>query len=348
MRARGLTGVAAALLAAGEVSVRYLEPSLPTHRLWYDTLPAIRMQQMQRLRRVDVVFCGHSMMHCGVQPTTVLTAAGRPDLRGYNAGLHRGFYGVVGPFLVDAVIPTLRPRTVVLGASVFDLNDNGALLHDTRVRYEQALLGRQDVVGTVARSLAARSALFRNARTLLRPRRLAAAVQARLTGREIVDEDVRDSRHNVGEDGEWLGYSARGFHTTDRMREHLVVGGLGDFHAGGREASRMVGWIRRIRELGPEVVLVLMPPSSQLWAELPDGGRLRSEVVARLREVARDAGVELLEPKVDLVDEEHYADLAHLNAAGMQRFSEAVGVSLGEALAAGRVRLASGRSPTAP
>jgi hypothetical protein len=278
----------------------------------------------------------------------VLDAAGRPDLRGYNAGLHRGFYGVTGPFLVDAVLPMLRPATVVLGVSIFDLNDNGELLHDTTERYERALLGRQDAIGRAARLVAARSALFRNQGALRRPRRVAMAVAARVSGKEVEDDDVRDSRHNVGAEGEWLGYSARGFHTTDKMRAHLIEGGLGNHHVGGRQVSEVEQWLRRIQDRGPRAVLALMRPSDQLWREVADGERHRGEAVETIRALAARVGVTLLEPEVDLVDEEHYADLAHLNRSGMRRFSVALGESLAAAVSAGSLSLPSGRSPTAP
>jgi hypothetical protein len=343
-------GALAALAAAGvaEAAFRYLEPTLPTHRLWYDTLPAIRVQQMRELRRADVVFCGHSMVHCGIEPGVVLQAAHRPDLVGYNAGLHRGFYGVVGPFLVDTVIPMLRPSLVVLGASVFDLNDNSELLHDTTAKYEQALLGRPDAVGRAARVAAHHSAVFRNKGSVRRPKRVVRALQARVRRTEVVDEDVRDSRNNVGPGGEWLGYAHRGFHTTENMRNHLIGGGLGDFHAGGREIEHMKEWIRRIQALGPEVALCVMRPSDQFWNEVPEGVPARDETVAMIRALGAEAGVAVLEPVADLVDEEHYADIAHLNREGMRRFSTAVGAVLGEAARTGAVTLPSGRRRRGP
>jgi hypothetical protein len=295
----------------------------------------------------DVVFAGHSMVHSGIQPTTVLKAAGRPDLRGYNAGLHRGFYGVTGPFVVDAVIPELQPALVVLGVSIFDLNDNGELLRDTGERYVRALLGRQDVVGQAARVAARHSALFRNKGVLRRPRRLARAVGASVRGTEVVDDDVRDSRNNVGDDGEWLGYSARRFHTTENMRRHLVDGCMGGYDVGGREVANVQTWIRRIQARGPKVALALMRTSDKFWDEIDDGPNRRSESARVIRELASNAGVPLLEPEAPLVDDEHYADIAHLNVFGMQLFSEALGAAMAAAVESGALSLPFGRSPKA-
>jgi len=336
----GLAGAAA--MAATEASLRLLEPTLPTHRLWYDTLPAIRVQQMKEVGRADVVFGGHSMVHCGIRPGTVLEAASLTHLTAYNAGLHRGFYPVSGPFLVDAAVPMLRPSLVVLGASIFDLNDNSELVQDTRERYERALLGRQDAVGAVARFAALHSAAFRNKGAIRRPRRFVAAVRARLSGTEVVDEDVRDSRNNVGDGGEWLGYAGRGFRTTENMRRHLVEGGLGDFEAGGVQLGEMGRWVRRIEALGPQVAMVLMPPSLALGDAFPDGHRRLAEGRDAIRQLGLDLGIEVLAPECELRDEDHYADLAHLNRSGMERFSAALGRALRASVDAGRISLPSG------
>jgi hypothetical protein len=102
----------------------------------------------------------------------------------------------------------------------------------------------------------------------------------------------------------------------------------------------MQTWIRRIEALGPRVALVLMPPSSALWDELPNGAHRKDEVAQIIRRLSAGSRVPLLEPQADLVDEEHYADIAHLNAAGMRTFSAA----LGEAMAASGLRLPAPRT----
>jgi lysophospholipase L1-like esterase len=91
----------------------------------------------------------------------------------------------------------------------------------------------------------------------------------------------------------------------------------------------------------------MMRPSDRFWEEIDDGPNRRVEAVRTIRELAANAGVPLLEPVADLVDEEHYADLAHLNRAGMQRFSEALGSALAAAVDSGSFSLPSGRSPRA-
>lgn len=339
-RSSAAVALALAALAGAEATARVLEPALPTHRLWYDTLPALRVQQMRELGHADVVFGGHSMVHCGIRPNVVLRAAGRPDLVGYNAALHRGFYGVAVPFLLDAALPMLKPGLVLMGISVFDLNDNGPLISETEEKYTAALLGRRDAVGRSARALAHHSALFRNKGSARRPGRVVRAARARLRSADVIDDDVRDSRHNVGPYGEWLGYASRGFHTTENMRRHLVDDGLHAFEAGGSQVESMKRHLRVLANRGVDVGLVFMPPSSALWGHLPGGAGRRDDVIDVIRKLAADAGLPLLEASCDLHDEDHYADLAHLNGHGREVFSEALGRRLGEAVERGEIRLA--------
>jgi hypothetical protein len=81
-----------------------------------------------------------------------------------------------------------------------------------------------------------------------------------------------------------------------------------------------------------------MRPSSALWSAFLDGPRHRVEAEASIRSLGASLGVPVLEPDPPLVDEEHYADLAHLNQAGMRRFSEAVGERLAAAVEEGALK----------
>jgi len=329
-------------VAVAELALRVLEPALPTHRLWHDTLPAVRVRQMKAFRkrwgRADVVFCGSSVVHSGIAPRAVAEGAGLP-LRGYNAALHRGFYAVIGPWLTGTVIPMLRPRILVLGISIYDSNDNGPLLVEEPEKYRRSLLGRDGLVGAVARRLAMASALFRHHRVLIRPRVLLAAARCRAEGTVLPDADVRGSKVSVGDDGEWVGFHGRGFHTTEAMHDHLANGVLGNFCMGGEQLAIVERTVAALRPLVAQLVLTTVPMSRAITELLPNGRADLDDALVAIRAIAERAGVPLIEVDLDLEDEVHFADPAHVNEKGMDRFSRRLGVRLAEVL--------SGSTPTA-
>lgn len=314
---------------------RFLEPALPPHRLWYDALPAVRLRQMRALRKTqggaDLVFCGSSVVHSGLDPAAVIEASGVP-LTGYNAALHRGFYAVVAPWLERAVVPVLRPKILVLGVSVHDLNDNGPLLTEEPAKYRASLMGRGDLLGRVARRLEPISAAFRHHHLLWRPRQLASSIRHRLEGATAPDPDVRGSKVSLGPHGEWVGFHGREFHTTEAMYDHLAHGCLGDFHVGGTELARVERTIARMKELVPQVVLTTVPYSSQFTTLLPRGQADLDAARATFRAIAERLDVPFLEIDFEGADETHYADLAHCNERGMAACSTSLGTLLGDLL----------------
>ena len=323
----------AAGIAAAETAFRVLEPALPTHRLWHDTLPAVRVRQMRELRRsvgsVDFVLCGASVIHSGIDPALVAEAAGLPIV-GYNAALHRGFYALTGPWLTTTVLPMLRPQVLVLGATIFDLNDNGPLLQEEPERYRRSLLGRPGAVGTVARRLATVSALFRNHQVAVRPRLLARAVAHRRRGTVVPDRDVRESKVSVGPHGEWTGFHGRSYLTTEAMRAHVGTGVLGDYVHGGEQLAIMERTIVELKQRVPHLVLTNVPLSEHLVELLPNGQADVDDASEMLRSMAARVGVTFLDPDFGLTAERHFADVAHVNEHGMAAFSRVLGEQLGD------------------
>lgn len=324
-------------LLALELIFRSLEPALPTHRLWHDSLPAVRVRQMldvrRRVKHVDFVVCGSSVIHSGIDPAVVADRLGRETI-GYNAALHRGFIDMVVPWVVTTVLPILRPRTVVLLADVFEVNDRGAALWDDTAKYRASLLGGDGVVAAIGRRLERISALFRHHRLLVRPRTLLAAVAHRRAGTTVPDDDVRGSRVSVGPNGEWTGFHGRRYLTTDAMRRHVTEGVLGDFVVGPRRLEIYERELQALQRVVPSIVLTTVPLSDDLLDALPRGEADATEARAALRAIADRLGIPMVEPRVTLTMDEHFADIAHLNERGMAAFSAALGDELAAVLSA--------------
>lgn len=332
-----LLALAALAVAVAELLFRYLEPALPPHHLWYDSLPAVHLAQMRRLRRekggADLAFCGSSVVHSGLDPAAVIDAAGVPMV-GYNAALHRGFFAAVGPWVERAVVPILRPKILVLGVAINDLNDNGPLMNEEPRLYNASLLGRSDVVGWLARRLEPISVAFRHHQILLRPKLLLAAVRHRRAGTVMHDNDKRASKVSLGPNGEWIGFHGRRFHTTLTMFDHIANGILGDYHPGGKQLAIVEEVIARLKERVPQVVLTTIPVSKQFGdvVGLPNGQADLDDALAQLRAMAARLDVPLLEPDPEREDETHYADIAHCNERGMAAWSKEFGELLGDLL----------------
>lgn len=324
-------------IVAAELLARYLEPALPPHRLWYDSLPAVHLARMRRLRRekggADLVFSGSSVVHSGLDPAAVIEAAGLPMV-GYNAALHRGFFAAVGPWVERAVVPILGPKILVLGVAINDLNDNGRLMVEEPRNYNSSLLGRSDAIGWVARRLESISVAFRHHQILLRPKLLLTAINKRRAGKVMRDNDPRASKVSLGPNGEWLGFHGRRHHTTKALFDRIANGILGDYHPGGEQLAIVEGVIARLKERVPELVLTTVPLSHQ-FAEavgLPNGRADLEDALVQFRAMAARLDVPLLEPDPERNDETHYADIAHCNERGMAAWSHEFGVLLGDLL----------------
>lgn len=321
-------------MVLAEAGARWLGPRLEEPVVWGDSAQAVKAAQMDDLAGVGcvpVVVAGNSMVRDAVVPSIVVDRLG--GSRVYNASLDAAGPELLEPWLVDQVVPRLRPATVVVGLASVDLNTASPAASAAAEAYRSAPEGRTGVLGALDRAVRRRLALVRHRGELRRPQ----LVWDALGGDRSPGPDREDGRPVLagvlGPDGE------------GRSRAALVDPGpsgpgarfaaeqlLAGFDLGPDPAARVTGLLDAVRGAGGggrDVVVLLLPVTPAFGDLHPGGPPQQVEAEQAILDGAERAGA----PVVDLRDldlpDAAFADTHHLNATG----ASAVSTALGDALA---------------
>ena len=286
-------------------------PGRAEARIWHDPVLQLKVAHLrQRARTGDtggIVFAGSSQVLEGVLPSVAAPGLGR---RAYNAGLHRGFLPLTEPWLLEVVLPLARPRLVVLGVSVLDLNDNGIAQREVLERFQASPARRHDVVARVQRTALGRRFLCRRL-----PR-------VRL-------DDLR-----IGPDGEGLEFAdAVEYRLSDTKRRYIEDELLVDYRTGPRTVDALERIVSGVRARGADIVVVEMPVTEELDGMLPRGAADHADARTVLRDATERLGVRLLDVAADVTDHRWFADCVHHSGAGMRHVSALVAGALADDLA---------------
>ena len=311
MFAVAVVALLCAALAVAEALLRLAERRLPTYLLWHDQLTTGKWLQLQALRReppVDVLLAGSSQMLFALDPTAI------PG-RAYNCAIYRGIPTVMTEWLRDEVLPALRPRLVVWGVSVLDLNDNGGFHNGIYARYTAGRPRRGPAFALRRHVALARR--WRLLRTPLRLLRLArpGPVEAGAEGKPL-------SRllGPAGKGLEYVDYDS--YLLSDEKRAFIETEMVNDFSMGGAQAAALREGARLVRATGASLVFLEMPFTSEFSDMYPAGavGAAR----ALLASIAEEAGVPFVPTDGDALPHDWYCDCVHLNGVGMRKWTEQV------------------------
>ena len=302
--------VATALVAAAVAVARAVERRLPPYAYWHDQLTTGKWHQIRALRReppVDVVFAGSSQMLMAADPT-------RLPFRAYNAALYRAVPTVMTEWLRDEVLPALRPRLVVWGVSILDLNDNGPFHHGIHARY---------TASPARRWLLRNSALARRRGLLLRrgagPR----------TDDPTAGKPLDSLLGPMGKGMEYVHFDT--YRLSDDKREFIETQIVADFAMGGAQVAALREGARLVRASGARLLLVEVPCTEEFVAMYPRQAADLADARALLRSVADELGVAFVQSGDDL-PERWFADCVHLNGVGMREWTDLMTPVLAEAL----------------
>jgi hypothetical protein len=295
---RFFIGLAVAI-ALAEGSARVAEALGPPALRWYDASAQLKVEQMDELGDVGVVFAGTSMAWQGLDPEVFAAEDGRDA---YNAALAGGVPVVMEPWLLDQVVPRLHPGLVVWGLSSLDFSASyGA---DNLERYRDALETRQGPLAAVERTTAAVSGLVRYRTVLREPSALAG------TEREHIETDFAEAASILGERGLRQDYTAD---TSDRLAE-IMAAEVRDFRLDDTDAAAVIRTVAELRRRGIDVVLVELPIPDRFVDLHPDGG----DDIRRVHELVMALGERLQLPTLDLrpgFTDDEFVDFTHLDKA---------------------------------
>jgi hypothetical protein len=298
----------AAILGA-EGAVRWIEPGLSSAGAWPDGPLASQFDALS-IRAddgpVDVVFAGSSMMHRAVDAKSF---SERTRTSSFNASLAASTNTMLGPWLMDVVVPALRPKAVVIGVASRDFNDNA----DGPERTLRVLTGSpgyrirtaDDWLTRLDRALSGYSALIRSRRSLRFPTNVLDAA-----GRRRPPAPPRSCPRPA---------------ELERYRFNPTVARyprtlLNDYAAGGVQLRALVGTIEALQRQRIDVVLVKLPASREYPDLHPNGTRDIDAFDDALAEVVRRTDVDVWDGS-DLTSTKYFRDAIHLNCAGAQRFT---------------------------
>jgi hypothetical protein len=320
-RARTAGLIALVLIGLFELSLRLVEPELPPLEMWPTTEVAAKVEQIESLieggEKMDVVFLGSSVVAEGIDPVAFNAAASKTA---YNAALGAASMRSSEAWIGDVVSPLTGAKTVVVGVTVRDLNDNGISQTEfyDRLSTSPGLLTTRtpnNPLEHVEGWLVAHSAIFR-LRPLLRDPRL---LFQQVLGPPPADASPEDTV--VGPYGSDTSYEGESYDASDKWRIPWEARQMNDFAIGGMEAEALQRLIRKLTNTGSDVILINMPVTDDFYATLPDPERNRVDHERILRDVAEDTGAIYLD-----LDErfslEDFRDPAHLKPAAAAELAE--------------------------
>lgn len=310
------------LLAGAEVGMRAAGSRLGQPRLWGEGETSSKAAVFERYVRerggVDLLILGPSHASAGIDAAALadcLTDPGGAAPRAFNAGLMGRDYDVSAFMLRHEWLRLAKPRGVLITVSPICFN---AMENPLRHNTEEFLLspmpqtqqGRWLRRGWL-RLLVKHSYLYR------------------MRWREVgLDQGFSDGRRLIDAAG-W--HALHGAFDADERSKLLAAGHpyrevWRDYIFGGESLESLADMVADAKAAGAAVALLEMPFREALF-ELPHDGRTAySEYRRRMGEWARSRGVPWLDMQSNLLlSDADFKDADHLNAAGAQRLSCAVG-----------------------
>lgn len=302
-----------AVLVLAEAGLRVAEPRLEPPQAWPNASTQRLVRDMDTLNeageKVDLVLAGTSQTNTDLLPD-VFEQELSGIHRAANVGLAAATTRVTRRWLLDQVVPRLRPQKVVWGVSSLDFNANRK--PDTYALYTSTRGGRRDLAGRIDRRLARYSALVRHRALLARPGDFVADVR---DGRPESDPTPFDrlAKHRAPD-------------TRDKSSRELrrVTGTvLHDYEIGTREVEAFRATLERLHAQGIDVAVVLLPVPPAFIAAHPRGGTDFAAFTATVRDVTTQTGTILVDATRDF-PAASFRDFTHLLEDAAARLSRDV------------------------
>jgi hypothetical protein len=310
-RGRGLTPliVAVAFLVLADVVVRTAVPRAASLNAWNDWQATNKGEAIDALARrggSSVVLMGSSMMDYAVDPAALSNALGlkRPA---FNASLNGAEAQLMHFWLLNVVVPRLRPRVVVIGVSSRELNDLGK--------------GTRDAFEAVRHSYGGR-AVANDLSPTERVLEMGERVSGLVRYRSLLRKPTRLFDAEPLEEG--LAVSVLGSPTHRRRLDAFkalppIVGG---FAVGGTSMRVLERLIERLSSSNIRPVLVEMPIAPDGYARHPNGIADYRRFQHTIARVVTSTGATFADMLTPFPTSEWFGDSVHLNKGGRERFTQ--------------------------
>ncbi|MEZ5179654.1 MAG: hypothetical protein R2746_15635 [Acidimicrobiales bacterium] len=319
----------AMLLLAGELAARALGP-FPADRTWPDLEAQAKAEHAAAVaasgEREQIVFAGSSIADAAFDPAVVV--AGTPQVTAYSYAQEGSAAATAADFLEAVVLPRVHPDLVVLGLTPNEVNDGGRRQRELEElqrdsRGFRVAAGTPTVADRIDTELTSRSALLAHREVLRNPYRIATKRGTTTTSPWNDPETGALLRHRD------LTYEPPPPATGDRLARQDAV--WGDFSVGGHQLDAVRRLARRAGEDGAAVVVVELPVFRPgFLAQIPDGQDLLDRTHRALVALEDEGCVVRLDLRDQLQDERYWSDPVHVNGAGTEAISEAVGAWLAD------------------
>jgi hypothetical protein len=296
-------------LLAAEAGARAIAPRLSSDGSWPAGDMAAQYDAIVELSRhtdqLDVVFAGSSMIRRAVDAKVFSRRTGQ---RAVNASLPASSNILLGPWLLDVVVPLLHPKTVVIGVASRDFNDNtiGNGAYTTFVTSPGYQQYKSDTVLTrVDRVLSERSTLIRVRRSLRAPSNLVRALTT-TPDREFLSACLEN-------------HPGEGRYVVGQFVQRYRKGWLRNYTTGGTQTVALIDTIERLEARGIAVILLRLPTSPDYIRAHNDPSDLVKFETA-LRTVIEQTGVPAIDGRAT-TSTELFRDPIHLNCKGSAAFT---------------------------
>lgn len=318
------------LLLAGERFARAVAP-LPADRVWPDVEAQVKADHAQEVGardgREEVIFTGSSISDAAFAPDVV--AGGVPgDLSMYNYAQEGSAAATSAEFVRVAVLDQVDPDLVIMGLTSNELNDGGTTQRELEElqrnsRGFRVAAGTPTVADRINEWFTTRSDLLAHRPVLRDPYRL-----FREHG------TTAKAPWNDPDTGALLRHRENSYEapvTDDPEAAARLEAVYGNFAVGGHQLSAVRDLAAAVRDRGGSLVVVELPVFLPgFLATIDDGAALLEKTHDALVELEQEACVERLDLRSMLQEERYWSDPVHVNGAGTQAISTAVGAWLAE------------------
>ncbi|MDH3704512.1 MAG: hypothetical protein OES57_00485 [Acidimicrobiia bacterium] len=308
-RGRALTalGVFVLGLVLLEMTARVVVASAdPADVVWYDASTQLRVEMLDELESVDVVFAGTSSAWQGLVPD-LFVAHGAAE-SAFNAGLAGGVPAVTSPWLLDEVVPRTDPDVVVWGLTSLDFS--AAYGHTNEEAYDEAFETRHGWLADLDRALSEVSELVRSRRLLRNPSMLWGQAQ------DDIRAELSEAASITGAHGERLDFTE----DVSPERAAIMQARVRDYEVDQHDVDLVGETVRALQAQGRTVVFVEIPFPERFVRLHPNGAADIDEAADTIDAIAAEHGITVVRSTETFTDDD-FVDFSHLSAEAAARFS---------------------------